>query len=439
MTPGEDVPSVDRQIGIEGYATGFEGIGGRIRVRRKDFRVEEILDGGTFSRITKSPTPSNRYPVYRLVKEGIDTLHALQQVRRRFGWRVTYLGLKDADAQTVQYITPRQRGGDGQPSLRVSSKVLLELEGYIDGFLTRRSLAGNRFTIRVSGVGHNAEVVESAAEELGRAIEEMRIPNFFGYQRFGTRRPVNHLVGRELLRGRFEEAVMIFLTYRSSQEDGKTGEMREEMEDPACYPSILNQLGRSLDMERRLVAALIDHPGAWSRALRAVPITVRRLFVNAYQSYLFNRLVSRMLREGSLTEGEDGDVYGRLSLKDGSLTEILRGRRASSEVVGEKVLPLVQLVGYAYRSGDGYFDRITQSILKEEEISPKMFYIREMPELSMEGGFRVPPLIGGEFNAEFEPGEETSCLLRFRLLKGSYATVPLRELMKPVDPVSAGF
>ena len=436
------VPSLDRQIGIESYSTKFKGVGGRIRRSRSDFLVEEVLDSGTRSKISEKPSQSNRYPVYRLMKEGVDTLHALQQVEKRLGWQATYLGLKDADAKTVQYISPKGlRGGDAPVSVEVSAKVSLKLEGYLDGLLTRRSLAGNRFTIRVVDVQCGSKVVEAAGGELKRAVEELVVPNFFGYQRFGAKRPVNHLVGRELLRGRFEEAVMTFLTYPSIGEDAETLELREGMQNPARYPSLLEHVDRRMDIERRMMEVLISHPGDWIRVLRSVPLTVRRLFINSYQAFLFNKVVSEALKEEgvALTEAdEDNDVYGVIGSDEKSSSGIRRGRKNLVEKLGEKVLPLIQMVGYAYRAGGGRFDRITQKVLVEEDVTPRMFYIKEMPELSMEGGFRTPSLLVDDLEVKTEP-EESACLLRFNLAKGSYATVLLRELMKPSDPVSAGF
>lgn len=435
------VPSLDRQIGIEGYSTKFKGVGGRIRSSRSDFLVEEILDSGTRSKISVKPSQSNRYPVYLLMKEGVDTLHALQQVEKRLGWQATYLGLKDADAKTVQYISPKGlRGGDAPLSVEVSAKVSLKLEGYLDGLLTRRSLTGNRFIIRVVDVQCGSEIVEAAGGELKRAVEEMAVPNFFGYQRFGAKRPVNHLVGRELLRGRFEEAVMTFLTYPSIGEDAETLELREGMRDSARYPSLLERVDRRMDIERRMMEVLISHPGEWIRVLRSVPLTVRRLFINSYQAFLFNRVVSEALKEEgvALAEAdEDNDVYGKIGSDDSS-AGIRRGRKNLVEKPGEKVLPLIQMVGYAYRAGGGRFDNITQKVLAEEDVAPRMFYIKEMPELSMEGGFRTPSLLVDDLEVKTEP-EKSACLLRFNLAKGSYATVLLRELMKPSDPVSAGF
>ena len=189
-----------------------------------------------------------------------------------------------------------------------------------------------------------------------------------------------------------------------------------------------------------MMEVLISHPGDWIGALRSVPLTVRRLFINSYQAFLFNRVVSEALKEKgvALTEADEiSDVYGIIG-SDENPSGIRRGRKNLVEKPGERVLPLIQMVGYAYRAGGGRFDRITQKVLAEEEVTPRMFYIKETPEISMEGGFRTPSLLVDELEVKTEP-EKSACLLRFNLAKGAYATVLLRELIKPSDPVSAGF
>ena len=57
------------------------------------------------------------------------------------------------------------------------------------------------------------------------------IPNFFGHQRFGTTRPITHLVGKALVQGDFEEAAMLFLAKPSVHEHPASRQARQELED----------------------------------------------------------------------------------------------------------------------------------------------------------------------------------------------------------------
>ena len=140
----------------------------------------------------------------------------------------------------------------------------------------------------------------------------------------------------------------------------------------------------------------------------------------------------------NLLEVEIGDIYGIVN-EDRNISDI---RRAKSKMVpskSKKILPLVQLVGYTFREGIGRFDQITQNILEEEEISQKLFYNNQMSELSMEGGFRTPPLLINDLEIQTDMNDKSIIFLQFTLQKGSYATILLRELIKPSDPIVAGF
>ncbi|MEM0441789.1 MAG: tRNA pseudouridine(13) synthase TruD, partial [Candidatus Nitrosocaldus sp.] len=71
-------------------------------------------------------------------------------------------------------------------------------------------------------------------------------------------------------------------------------------------------------------------------------------------------------------------------------------------------------------------------------ISTKDFYIKEMQEVSIEGGFRPLPLLLLYNMFEINKDDE-SIQVRFALPKGSYATILLREIIKPVRPALVGF
>ena len=88
-------------------------------------------------------------------------------------------------------------------------------------------------------------------------------------------------------------------------------------------------------------------------------------------------------------------------------------------------------VGYSYYKKTR-FDHQISKILEQEEITPKDFFIKEMQEVSSEGGFRQAAIHCSDYSSY-----ETS--VEFSLSRGSFATILLRELMKPKDPIIAGF
>jgi tRNA pseudouridine13 synthase len=99
-----------------------------------------------------------------------------------------------------------------------------------------------------------------------------------------------------------------------------------------------------------------------------------------------------------------------------------------------KLVPAIRMVGYAFQPGNGRFENITRDILQEEEVVAKDFYIKEIQELSQQGGFRQAPLWCTDFSYKRDP-----LVTSFKLPKGSYATTLLREIIKPDDPITSGF
>ena len=100
--------------------------------------------------------------------------------------------------------------------------------------------------------------------------------------------------------------------------------------------------------------------------------------------------------------------------------------------LGRQMVPAVRMAGYTFQPGKGRFEAITRDLLEQEGVAAKDFYIKEMQELSQQGGFRQAPLWCRGFVYRGN-------MVSFKLPKGSYATTLLRELMKPSDPIAAGF
>jgi tRNA pseudouridine13 synthase len=88
-------------------------------------------------------------------------------------------------------------------------------------------------------------------------------------------------------------------------------------------------------------------------------------------------------------------------------------------------------VGYSYYKKTR-FDFQISKILEQEEVSPKDFFIKEMQEASSEGGFRQAAIHCSDYSSHGN-------VVEFSLSRGSFATILLREIMKPEDPILAGF
>ncbi len=398
------IPNLDKLIGISTYCTKTEGIGGRIKSSPEQFFVSEILREKSLAKISSSGS----YAVYKLKKHGIDTNHALSDIFTKYGLRLKALGLKDANATTEQYVCDMTTGRS--TNTLVTNRYTLEKIGLLQKPLTKKDMIGNHFKIKIE---------EADFTKISQFNEQDKILNFFGYQRFGSRRPVSHLIGKAILQKNFEYAVETLLSYTSEYDLPHNNKIREMLKDKSNYSKTFNEVPPQMDIERIVLDEMINH-GDSLRALRAIPIQLRRFFVEAFQSFVFNRTVSMAYEIGeNLLQPQLGDVCFD---KDDNLG------RYQNDPQQRLTIPLV---GYSY-SKKNRFDNFISQILVEQQITTKDFFVKEMQEASEEGGFRQVTMLCNDF-AINEP------YVDFTLSRGSYATILLREIMKPSDPVSAGF
>ena len=81
-------PEIDKLAGIQFYCTKFSGIGGSIKNSNKDFKVFEIVDKQFLDRLSSIQDGVNRYPIYVLEKNNIDSNHALIEIKMKLGLRL---------------------------------------------------------------------------------------------------------------------------------------------------------------------------------------------------------------------------------------------------------------------------------------------------------------------------------------------------------------
>jgi tRNA pseudouridine13 synthase len=412
------ISQIDSRAGIECYCTSFAGTRGSIKQGSEGFIVSEIVDESLD--ISLSYNENHRYPLYILEKRDIDSNHALFEIERELHIRFRVMGIKDAKAVTTQYAG-MERVMRNPPAELKSRHTRLTLKGFTKHPLQKKFLAGNKFEIRIYNV--RSSDLSGFVPHIGK------VGNFYGLQRFGSERLVTHLIGREIVKRNFIQAVELLLCHTTEFDTQMSMEIRNKCVDPSNYRQVLKMLPRGMDIERQVLSALVAGRDTIA-ALRAVPITIRRLFVQAYQAYIFNRCLSRAVMEGEdLLQPQTEDLCFEM---EGPATfgRIIKYNPTSKT----KLVPAIRMAGYTFQPGKGRFENITRAIMQEEEVSAKDFYIKEMQELSHQGGFRQAPLWCTDFRYELDP-----LTVSFKLPKGSYATTLLREIIKPDDPIRSGF
>ena len=413
------ISQIDSRAGIGCYCTSFAGTGGSIKQGSEGFMVSELVNESLD--ISLSYNENHRYPLYILEKRDIDSNHALFEIERELHMRFRVMGIKDAKAVTTQYAG-MERVMRNPPAELKSRHTRLTLKGFTKHPLQKKFLAGNKFEIRIYNV--RSSDLSGFVPHIGK------VGNFYGLQRFGSERLVTHLIGREIVKRNFIQAVVLLLCHTTEFDTQMSREIRNKCVDPSNYRQVLKMLPRGMDIERQVLSALVAGRDTIA-ALRAVPITIRRLFVQAYQAYIFNRCLSRAVMEGEdLLQPQTEDLCFEM---EGPATfgRIIKYNPSSKT----KLVPAIRMAGYTFQPGKGRFENITRAIMQEEEeVSAKDFYIKEMQELSHQGGFRQAPLWCTDFRYERDP-----LTVSFKLPKGSYATTLLREIIKPGDPIRSGF
>ena len=397
------IPQIDKEIGISVYTTKSSSISGKIKQNENDFSVKEVLS----EKAIDSFDNDEGHAVYLLKKSGIDTNHALADIEKRYGLVLKSLGLKDANAKTEQYVYAYKKINSLEEYN--GKKYSAQRVGFVKKPISKKDMLGNYFEIRVSDLN----------DTLPSFSGNENILNFFGYQRFGSKRPITHLVGKSIIKGDYEEAIEYLLSFSSKYDSEKNNEIRKLISERNSESEIIELLPYSMDIERNLLRQLSNDNDS-KNAIRSIPLTLRRFYIQAYQSFLFNKTLSLAYEfEEQLFAPENDDVCFDKNFVLGKF------ENDSSQKLA------IPLVGHSYYK-KSRFDYYIKKVLEEELLTPKDFFIKDFQELSIDGGFRNASINYLNFLIHEN-------LIKFQLSRGSYATIVLREILKPSNPLDCGF
>jgi len=459
------VPKLERLLGLEVYATRSLGIGGIVRGNVENFIVEEVLVDGSKAETNRTESEvkrgalrsspvKNRYLLCVFVKRNWDTFIALRNIAGQLGIKANQIhiaGIKDAKAVTAQHIAIERVSVEDIQKVHVKDIEVRPI-GYLRNKLSSYYLLGNNFHITIKAISHLKSTIQKRVTET---IEELEIsggvPNFFGHQRFGTTRPITHLVGKAIVKGNLRKAAMLFLAKPSLYEHPASRQARQELQATQDFKQALEGFPKQLRYERLMLKHLVERPDDFAGAFRTLPIKLRRLFIQAYQSYLFNRFLSKRIENGlSLNAANVGDYV--VNVERSGLPMVTMYNMVSAETCAEinnlikngKMRLAIPLVGFKQHPSQGIQGEIENQILEGEGVSLKNFRTTALPEMSAKGELRnvITPL--NNFSLDEASPDSTSpsrnkVKVSFMLYRGSYATIVLRELMKPRNVIKAAF
>jgi tRNA pseudouridine13 synthase len=451
------VPKMEKDIGIEVYSTKAHGIGGVIRSFPEDFVVEEVLVDGSHAKIFSTENPSQivsrgRYLRCILVKRNWDTLLAVKRIAEQLGIdqdRIQIAGIKDAKAATAQHIAISRLTPEQLQKLKIKDITIVP-KNYSNEILNSNSLLGNRFQITIRAIGHSVSTTQKKMHSIYEELSTLGgMPNFFGHQRFGTIRSITHQVGKALVLGDLEEAALTFLAQPSPHEHLESREARQQLKGERDWKKALQYFPRKLHYERLMLQHLSRRKGDYSGAFRKLPIKLRRLFIQAYQSYLFNRFLSRRMKKGiSLNEPQIGDYLIKVDsqgLPTGEFTQLTSLANVIDPPLFKGRIHLaIPLIGFKQPLSSGAQGEIERKILETEQVTRQNFLVSCMPELRAPGELRpiIARITDFSINDILDDSgsiAKRKVTLSFMLNRSSYATVLLREFMKPKNLIKAGY
>jgi tRNA pseudouridine13 synthase len=437
------------------YATKTEGIGGRIKESVDDFIVEEVLVDGTKAsvsgvvptRVIGSSAAKQHFLLCLMVKRNWDTFIVTKNVAGYLGIeqaRVQFAGIKDAKAFTAQHITLQGITAEGAAKIDIKGVKIVPI-GYLREMISLFYLLGNNFTITTKNISAPEEQTKQRIEETIQEITQIGgIPNYFGHQRFGTTRPITHLVGKALSQGNFEEATMMFLGKPSPYEHPESRKARIQLQETHDFKAAAENFPKQLRFERMMLRHLADNPTDYVGAFQRLPQKLQALFVQAHQSYLFNRFLSERMKRGlPLNEAVAGDFVVGVERSGLPMTPMEKSvteenlAQINASVKAGKLRVALPIVGIRPKLSGGIMGEVEQEVLASEGLGDKAVWLNELSRAGGKGCLRTALTPVKDFKLI---GAEEGCVrTSFMLLRGCYATILLREIMKPQDLVTAGF
>ena len=419
----------ESELGLEVFLTeGIPGIGGKLRKTPEDFQVDEIS-------ILPPADPEGKFVIAKVWHRNWEANRLIRRLgsNLRVGRaKIGFAGTKDGRSVSTQLMS------FNAPIEAVQSLAIPDVEIH-DAYRARRmisigDLVGNRFKIGVADIDAGVDAKATCDSVKAKLDSIGGFPNFFGIQRFGSVRPITHQIGKDLIRGDFEGAVMRYVANPMDEEGSEANDARRALQETRDFERAFREFPMKLSFERTMIGHIKDKPADYVGALRLLPYNLLMMFVHAYQSFLFNRILSERIRKGmSLREPEVGDLVLPLSKTkvpdhDNSiLVSVDNLEKATRNAKEGKAFVSGLLYGTESVFADGMMGEIERKIVEAEEISKLDFQIVGLREASSKGSRRE--ILSSYKDLTINVGEGKATF-QFTLTKGCYATTLMREFMK---------
>lgn len=305
---------------------------------RKDKRIDWSRCGGDYCH-------------FLLHKVNMDTISVVNQLAvslRLQPNNVCYAGTKDRRAWTTQWMSLRKV--EPQSVLRAGRSIRGAYVGnfkYAKDSLKLGMLRGNQFRIALRNVCETDDKIERAMTSL----RDSGFINYYGLQRFGSVATIpTHEIGKCLLQGKWHEAIELILKPRP-ENDKELAEARQIYAETKDARAAYAKLRRIDTIEARLLKGLqISGDKNPLGVLDSVPRNIRLMYIHAYQSFVWNHIVSRRMKQ-----------FGT----DVVVGDLVYDKQNGKEIISDET------TDYPFHDVDAIGDKTDVTSLEEKDTVPK--------------------------------------------------------------------
>lgn len=407
------------------------GVGGVLKERNEDFLVEE--------QPLYEPSGEGEHVYLFIEKNGLTTTEAVHRIARAFHMHrrnIGYAGLKDKHAVTRQHVSLWLPGVDEERVVEgvervneTQQKLKIHWHERHANKLKRGHHGGNRFVIRLRGVEPTHVVRAKAVLDV---MAKRGVPNYVGDQRFGYRQN-SHRTGKALLLGGFEEVIQEMLAADAPSESAYVKQGRDYFR-AGEYEKALEVWPKTLRYDRQLLDALRQGKSPRDAVMR-IDGNQRAFLVSAWQSAVFNEVLSERVKSGTFDKLLPGDLAWKHDSRatfEVDDTTFEEDNAPGGRVEQGLLSPSGPLWGTEMPRASGEPGRIELEALANSGLTEaQLAGTGEDPKAVAEGRRRplrillTDPDVSGGVD-EHGPYIKTS----FELTRGAYATMVLREVMK---------
>ena len=334
-------------------------------------------------------------PMYIVKKVSIDTLSMCRTLSKLLNCgKCLFLGLKETNAIAYQVV------------------LLYGCPNIVPVYIRNRDLEAVFWQCNIEQITHHSNRfhlivhvrnIETFVHRLNKLKALKRVLNFFGYQRFGSRRPISHLIGRAIVKRDWDSAIRFLCNEAMPYENVKIVTFRIAW----AYNANPDLSLLTMYPERRVCSSNTSS----LRALQTLSRELLTLYVDAYQSYLFNLALSCTWITKVKDLGYD--------------------LNSSIQALSKITIPLI---GYKRLAiNDSVVEYCYERVLDSEEVDSEFFNINEL-KIRVSGGYRAALFEVPDIRYRILDREKQVLVLELELPRGAYVTTLLRELAKnPID------